>query len=148
MTIDTTNEFNELLKTMRDCLAEILVDDLGIYEILSGTQVVGQVPSIRVGNSTNNKNTRFKANSGIECVISFPEIKSKPQLGSKFKELKYCLVLVQYDTTKSTSVAVNKILGEDSFQVISTTHSPYQYFGNEYRYEQCRVDCNLFFRVQ
>lgn len=107
---------NELITPapLLQVLSNLISDDLGQYQIVTASgQVLATVPSIWIAPPPLPKNRKIVEESGIECVISrSPQQKIVDCANTKTASLRrWNLFLTQYDESKTTQSAIEKIVG-------------------------------------
>lgn len=150
--LPTQVQLNDYLKNLRNCLVEIIEDDLGIYQIYNtNNKIISEIPAIAIEPPPFKSNIRkIKPNSGIECIISRT---GKPSiahmLGSNQYFVDYCLRLTQYNTNASTQLATSKIINSGNFFIVkSPVVVPFMEKPGLYVYENCEISIRTYMVVK
>lgn len=133
ITHDVLNQFS---RTVINILLLVLADDLGKYDIGNA-----EVPSIWVSPPDTPQSYKIVPDSGIEVLLSQePDMTASNLMGRLGQELLFCLLLRQWDATKSITPAVHKVLACKRF-IIHNPPSirPYQELNGEIFYSQAKI---------
>lgn len=114
------SDINSWLLALNNHLKDLLVNDLGQYDLIVNNAVRGTIPSIKIEPRITENNTQFRLRdkSGIECIVH-RELGFKHQYmsgGSKLS-LDFKIELVQYKREVSLNNAVLKIVLDDYFEI-------------------------------
>jgi hypothetical protein len=132
----THESLNQFSKGVVDTLLLVLSDDLGKYSV-GGTEV----PAVWVSPPDTPQSYKVVPNSGIEAVFSQePDMTASNLMGRLGQELLFCLLLRQWDLTKSIIPATHKVMACKKFVIHNApVIRPYQELGGEIFYAQAKI---------
>lgn len=133
ITHDILNTFS---RGVVDALSLVLADDLGQYDIGGAL-----VPAIWVSPPDVPQSYKIVPNSGIEVVFNQePDITASNLMGRLGQELLFCLMLRQWDLTKSIIPATHKVMLSKHFVIHNAPAiRPYKELGGEIFYSQAKI---------
>lgn len=117
-------------------LSVVLADDLAQYDIGGAL-----VPAIWVSPPDTPQSYKVVPDSGIEAIFSIePDMTASNLMGRLGQELKFCLLLRQWDLTKSIAPAVSKVMRCKKFLIHNPpVIRPYKEFGGEIYFSQAKI---------
>jgi hypothetical protein len=109
----TQTTLDALSKGIVDTLLLVLADDLGLYQI--GDQ---QIPAVWVTPPELPQSYQIVPGSGVEAIFNAePDMTASKLMGSMAQEYKFCILLRQWDTTKTIVPAAQKVLSCKHFVI-------------------------------
>lgn len=132
----THDSLNTFSKGVVDTLSLVLAADLGKYDI-SGALV----PAIWVSPPDTPQSYKIVPNSGIEVIFNQePDMPASNLMGRLGQELLFCLLLRQWDLTKSIAPAIHKVMRCKKFVIHNApVIRPYQEVRGEIFYSQAKI---------
>jgi hypothetical protein len=129
-------------KYLNNTIKQLLKSELGQYELVKASKVIKTLPAVWTEPPVLPTEYRMKEKSGIEVIISRESDLSQQSAFNNVLELyeKYTLTLRQYDTAKTTQLAVTKLLNSNLFVIIDQPRTvPYTQLSSGLVYETTTV---------
>ena len=129
-------------KYLNNTIKQLLKSELGQYELIKANKVIKTLPAVWTEPPVLPTEYRMKEKSGIEVIISRESDLSQQSAFNNVLELyeKYTLTLRQYDTAKTTQLAVTKLLNSNLFVIIDQPRTvPYTQLSSGLVYETTTV---------
>jgi hypothetical protein len=124
-TLPTQAQIDSRFKYLSDKIKQLLKAELGQYELLKANKVIQRLPAIWTEPPALPTEYRMREKSGIEVIISRDSELTQQSAFNNVLELyeKYSLTLRQYDTSKTTQLAVTKLLNSNLFVIVDQPRS-------------------------
>lgn len=129
-------------KYLNNTIKQLLKSELGQYELIKASKVIKTLPAVWTEPPVLPTEYRMKEKSGIEVIISRESDLSQQSAFNNVLELyeKYTLTLRQYNTAKTTQLAVTKLLNSNLFVIIDQPRTiPYTQLSSGLVYETTTV---------
>jgi hypothetical protein len=136
------DDLNARFAYLNQNLQLILANELGRYQLVKGNKVIGSIPSIRTAPPVLDTQFKMAPQSGIECIINRSvEIQVEGALsGGQAIYRNFVIQLRQFDPSKSTELAVLKIVNSRKFLVLESPRTtPYTELTTGIAYETAIV---------
>jgi len=135
---------NNTLLFLRNKISEVLQEDLGTYQLFSGTgkNLITTYPAIWVSPPEVPSQYKFVENSGIECTINREGgIRTEPLLNHNYSVYEdFKITLVQRNLEKSISEVAKKIVFHKEWEIMRTpVVNPYMKTSNGFIFPQCTI---------
>jgi hypothetical protein len=127
-------------------LQTLLAGDLGQYQLIKGGKVYETLPAIWTEPPMLPTEFKMVEQSGIECIISRdPDIEQYPIFNNGLELYeKYTISLRQYNTSRSTQHAVNKIISSKIFMILDSPRTvPYMQLPTGLVYETSTIQVTV-----
>jgi hypothetical protein len=130
------------IKFLNDNLKRILKTELGQYQLIKANKVIRTLPAIWTEPPVLPTEYKMLEQSGIEAIISRDPDLQQQQAFNNVLELyeKYTITLRQYNTSKSTQIAVTKLLSSNLFIITDQPRTvPYTQLSSGLVYETTTI---------
>jgi hypothetical protein len=140
--LPTQAQIDARFKYLNNTIKQLLKSELGQYELVKASKVIKTLPAVWTEPPVLPTEYKMKEKSGIEVIISRESDLSQQSAFNNVLELyeKYTLTLRQYDTAKTTQLAVTKLLNSNLFVIIDQPRTiPYTQLSSGLVYETTTV---------